>query len=58
MVHRLLGDFGWRRRHHHIPLPVLWQATQEVEEDRAKGKVTVQQRRGATDVESGILAWM
>jgi Mn2+/Fe2+ NRAMP family transporter len=31
------------------PYLFFWQATQEVEEDRAKGKLTVQQRRGATD---------
>ena len=33
------------------PYLFFWQATQEVEEDRAKGKLTIQQRRGATDRE-------
>ncbi len=33
------------------PYLFFWQATQEVEEDRDKGKTTVRQRRGATDKE-------
>jgi NRAMP (natural resistance-associated macrophage protein)-like metal ion transporter len=33
------------------PYLFFWQAAQEVEEDRAHGKVTVAQRRGATDEE-------
>src|ERR1700694_1028396 len=33
------------------PYLFFWQAAQEVEEDRAAGRRTVQQRRGATDAE-------
>ena len=33
------------------PYLFFWQAAQEVEEDRAAGRLTVQQRRGATDEE-------
>jgi Mn2+/Fe2+ NRAMP family transporter len=33
------------------PYLFFWQATEEVEEDREKGKATVAQRRGATDEE-------
>jgi NRAMP (natural resistance-associated macrophage protein)-like metal ion transporter len=33
------------------PYLFFWQAAQEVEEDRARGKATVAQRRGATDEE-------
>jgi Mn2+/Fe2+ NRAMP family transporter len=33
------------------PYLFFWQAAQEVEEDRAAGRRTVQQRRGATDTE-------
>jgi NRAMP (natural resistance-associated macrophage protein)-like metal ion transporter len=35
------------------PYLFFWQAAQEVEEDRARGKATVAQRRGATDEELG-----
>lgn len=34
------------------PYLFFWQATQEVEEDREKGKVTLAQRKGATDQET------
>jgi NRAMP (natural resistance-associated macrophage protein)-like metal ion transporter len=34
------------------PYLFFWQATQEVEEDREKGKATVAQRKGATDAET------
>ena len=34
------------------PYLFFWQASQEVEEDRAKGKRTIAQRRGATDEET------
>jgi Mn2+/Fe2+ NRAMP family transporter len=34
------------------PYLFFWQASQEVEEDREKGKMTVAQRRGATDAET------
>ena len=36
------------------PYLFFWQAAQEVEEDRARGKTTVAQRRGATDEELRI----
>lgn len=39
------------------PYLFFWQATQEVEEDRAKGKTTVQQRRGATEREMRDSRW-
>ena len=34
------------------PYLFFWQSTQEVEEDRAKGKTTIAQRRGASDAET------
>ena len=34
------------------PYLFFWQATQEVEEDRAKGKTTIARRRGASDAET------
>lgn len=39
------------------PYMFFWQATQEVEEDRAFGRKYLWQRKGATDAELGYAAW-
>jgi NRAMP (natural resistance-associated macrophage protein)-like metal ion transporter len=57
----LIPHIEWTRQYASVLVGILgttispylffWQAAQEVEEDREKGKTTVRQRRGATDAE-------
>jgi hypothetical protein len=47
-LYRSAGSNFW---HDHFAVHVFWQPSQEVEEEIAQGRVTLQQRRGATSAE-------
>jgi hypothetical protein len=42
---------GGHPEHDDIAVPFFWQASQEVEEEKAEGKRTVRERRGASNPE-------